>query len=506
MGYINEKIRKRFMIISGFCCVLMMVFALSMDALAAEGVVQASSANIRSSADPGSTILASVLKGDKLTIKEQATGTDGTTWYKVFIDGNTLGYVRSDLLSTTDQVPVSTTTTTTTTATPDITADNNHDNIGLNTNVTVNTEGVSSVQPVSGSVIKDQVRVRADSTTSAGIVATIKKDVVFTVNGTKTNGSNEIWYQVNYVVNGTDVTGYIRSDFVTLTGDLLPVEETPVEAPETSEGTAPVEEVEESKDFETRQEDDVWYLVDNVASAKYQISKLITTAQQNATDLISAQKKISKQNIIIIVLTIILVVMALGITLLIFKLKDLMDNDGFDSRDALPRRPRPTGNSSGKPMTRQTQSRPSQVQRRPDGTRPVQQANGQRPAGSRPVSGQGKPIQRPDGSRPAQNGNGPRPTQNGNGSRPAGSQPVSGQKKPVQRPDGTRPVHTGAAVRPSGDTSAQQIESQAKAHMESRNLEKDSTDPQTWKSKNFIADDDEFEFEFLNWDGDENHK
>ena len=24
-----------------------------------------------------------------------------------------------------------------------------------------------------------------------------------------------------------------------------------------------------------------------------------------------------------------------------------------------------------------------------------------------------------------------------------------------------------------------------------------------WKSKNFMSDDDEFEFEFLNWDGDE---
>ncbi|HKM33303.1 MAG TPA: SH3 domain-containing protein, partial [Lachnospiraceae bacterium] len=327
MGYINEKIKKRFRMsvkmVLGFCCVLMMILVLSMDALAAEGVVQASSANIRSSADPGSTILASVLKGDKLTIKEQATGTDGKTWYKVFIDGNTLGYVRSDLLSTTENVPVSTTTTTTTT--PEVTPATNNDSSSLNTNVTVNTEGVSSVQPVSGSVAKDQVRVRADNTTSAGIVTTIKKDVVFTVNGTKTNATNEIWYLVNCVVNGTDVTGYIRSDFVTLTGDLLPVEETPVETTETSEETVPVEEVEVPKDYETRQEDDVWYLVDNVASAKYQISKLITTAQQNATDLISAQKKISKQNVIIVVLTIILVVMALGITLLIFKIKDLMD-------------------------------------------------------------------------------------------------------------------------------------------------------------------------------------
>ena len=36
-------------------------------------------------------------------------------------------------------------------------------------------------------------------------------------------------------------------------------------------------------------------------------------------------------------------------------------------------------------------------------------------------------------------------------------------------------------------------------------LSKNNGNPQDpgWKSKNFMSDDDEFEFEFLNWDGDE---
>ena len=36
-----------------------------------------------------------------------------------------------------------------------------------------------------------------------------------------------------------------------------------------------------------------------------------------------------------------------------------------------------------------------------------------------------------------------------------------------------------------------------------RPVQKDGNQDPGWKSKNFMSDDDEFEFEFLNWDGDE---
>ena len=520
MGDIKSKNRKKAVrmvkLAVGLFAGLLLAMALSMESLAAEGVVKASSANIRSEADSQSTILASVLSGDKLTIKDQTTGTDGNIWYRVFIDGNTLGYIRSDLLSTTENVPASTTQTPPASS-PAVT----DPNAGIDESVTVNTDGVSNVQPVSGSVTKDQVRVRADSTTGGGIVTTIKKDVVFTVNGTKQNADGEIWYLVNYVVNGIDVTGYIRSDFVTLNGELLPVEETPVDTEEVEEEQIPEEE-EVPKDYETWQEDDVWYLVDHITDTKYQISKLITTAEQNATDLINAQNKISKQKGIIVVLAILFVIMALGITLLIYKFKEMMDNDGFESRATLPRRPGSNNPTQRKPLTSPTGGHPVSGQKkpiqRPDGQRPVQGGNGQRPVQSgtaqRPVqSGNGqRPVQSGYGQRPVQNGNGQRPVQSGTGQRPVqsgnGQRPIqSGNgQRPATRPDGSSSLQQNQMIRTSDDTSAQQIEKQAMAHVESRNLEKDSTDSQTWKSKNFMADDDEFEFEFLNWDGEEEHK
>ncbi len=547
MRYIKTKNKEWLMttlrLVSVLFCMLVMMLAFPMKTLASEGVVQASSANIRSSADPGSAVLAGVMKGDKLSIKEKTQGTDGNSWYKVFIDGQTLGYIRADLVSTSDSVPSASNTTTLNEG-----ATTTENNSEPNTGITVNTEGVSRVQPVSASVTKDKVRVRADSTTDAGIVVTIKKDVVFTINGTKTNASNEVWYLVVYVVNGTDVTGYIRSDFVNLSGELLPYEETPVDVPETPEEPEETSETPITKDFETKQEDDVWYLVDNVGGSKYQISKLITTAQQNAADLKVAQNKVSKQKTAIVILSIVLVIMALGITLLVFKLKDILDGEGFELRNALPRRPGSVGNRPmsrpvperrpgvQRPMPGGSTQRPRPTERRPmsgtgsdrrpgaqrpmpggNGQRPMAAGNGQRPMsggssqrpmsggnGQRPMSGGSsqRPMPGASSQRPMPNGNVQRPAQGGNNQRPV---PSANSQRPAQSIDSVTSAQTDNLINKSEDITQRQIEQQTRAHVENRSIEKEGVDSQTWKTKNFIADD-EFEFEFLNWDGEEENK
>lgn len=92
MKYGIEKYKKRLYKISaavaGLLCIAM--FALVIPAMEVfaqtECTVTASSANIRANADVGSTALASVLKGDKLTVTEEVTGADGKVWYKVIID------------------------------------------------------------------------------------------------------------------------------------------------------------------------------------------------------------------------------------------------------------------------------------------------------------------------------------------------------------------------------------------------------------------------------------
>ena len=556
MGY-EKKTKygnRMWLVLSALLCAFMLA-ALPAKTVHAEKqvTVTASSANIRSSADAGSTAVASVLKGAKLSVIEETTGTDGKTWYKVWVDANTTGYIRADLAGGSSTTTGNTTTTTTTT-TPTV-----------NTNVTVNTDGVQAVQPVSASVTKDQVRVRADSSTSSSIVTTVKKDVVLTVSGTKAGSSSDTWYLVSFMAEGTstNVTGYIRSDYIKLNGELTEPEQPSTEPTTPDTPTEPdVEEpVVETKTYDTVYENNAWYLVNNDEGKSYPIDQLITGAEKNADALVKAQKKLSGQTGALVVLAILLVLLALGITLLIFRVKDLLEETGEDLVSFL--LGRDSGNNrmmgASRPVTRRPESRGAERER-PTGTRPAgTSASGARPAGTRPTgasasgarpSGTRPAGERPAGARPAgTSATGARPSgtrpagTSAMGARPSGERPMgtrpagtsaTGARPSGERPMGTRPAGTSATgARPSGErpmgtrpagtsvtgarpagerpvrpgerpaSSEERVERQARRDVENRNLERNNADSKAWKSKNFMTDDDEFEFEFLNWDGEE---
>ncbi len=576
MGY-EKKTKygnRMWLVLSALLCAFMLAVLPAKTVHAEKQVtVTASSANIRSSADAGSTAVASVLKGAKLSVIEETTGTDGKTWYKVWVDANTTGYIRADLAGGSSTTTGNTTTTTTTT-TPTV-----------NTNVTVNTDGVQAVQPVSASVTKDQVRVRADSSTSSSIVTTVKKDVVLTVSGTKAGSSSDTWYLVSFMAEGTstNVTGYIRSDYIKLNGELTEPEQPSTEPTTPDPPTEPdVEEpVVETKTYDTVYENNAWYLVNNDEGKSYPIDQLITGAEKNADALVKAQKKLSGQTGALVVLAILLVLLALGITLLIFRVKDLLEETGEDLVSFL--LGRDSGNNrmmgASRPVTRRPESRGAE-RARPTGTRPAgTSASGARPAGTRPTgasasgahpSGNRPTGERPAGTRPAgtsatgtrpsgarpagtrpagTSATGTRPMNTrpagtpASGARPSGERPMgtrpagtsaSGARPSGERPMGTRPAGTSASgARPSGErpmgtrpagtaatgarpagerpvrpgerpaSSEERVERQARSDVENRNLERNNADSKAWKSKNFMTDDDEFEFEFLNWDGEE---
>ena len=581
MGY-EKKTKygnRMWLVLSALLCAFMLAVLPAKTVHAEKQVtVTASSANIRSSADAGSTAVASVLKGAKLSVIEETTGTDGKTWYKVWVDANTTGYIRADLAGGSSTTTGNTTTTTTTT-TPTV-----------NTNVTVNTDGVQAVQPVSASVTKDQVRVRADSSTSSSIVTTVKKDVVLTVSGTKAGSSSDTWYLVSFMAEGTstNVTGYIRSDYIKLNGELTEPEQPSTEPTTPDTPTEPdVEEpVVETKTYDTVYENNAWYLVNNDEGKSYPIDQLITGAEKNADALVKAQKKLSGQTGALVVLAILLVLLALGITLLIFRVKDLLEETGEDLVSFL--LGRDSGNNrmmgASRPVTRRPESRGAERARptgtrpagtsasgaRPAGTRPTgasasgahpsgNRPTGERPAGTRPTgasasgahpSGNRPTGERPAGTRPAgTSATGTRPMNTrpagtpASGARPSGERPMgtrpagtsaSGARPSGERPMGTRPAGTSASgARPSGErpmgtrpagttatgarpagerpvrpgerpaSSEERVERQARSDVENRNLERNNADSKAWKSKNFMTDDDEFEFEFLNWDGEE---
>ena len=359
--------------------------------------VTASSAKIRKSADSSSEVIGSAAKDKTISIKSQTKGADGYTWYEVYVDANTLGYIRSDLVSITDgSTPTSSSgsstssssaTTTTTTSTPA---------------VEETPVEVSAVEPVSATVTGGQsVRVRSNASTTSQIVTTAENGMALTVTGQATGTDGKTWYQVTFISNSVEVTGFIRSDYVQLSGELqAPVEEQPVEEQPTDE--QPAEDTQTtSKDWDTQLQGDAWYLLDMAGQKQYKIDDLFNSLNQiteiNA-QFEANQKKISSQKAVIIILVILLVAAAAAVTLLIFKIKDMNDASyfsGVEEETARRRRvDRPQGNrpQSGRPATQGG---------RPQGTRPqgsqkvMHEVGAERRPASRPAGQGARPNCRP---------------------------------------------------------------------------------------------------------------
>ena len=455
--------------------------------------VTASSAKIRKSADSSSEVIGSATKDKTISIKSQTKGADGYTWYEVYVDANTLGYIRSDLVSITDgSTPSSSsgTTTTTTTATPAPA-------------VNETPVEVTAVEPLSATVTGGQsVRVRSNASTTSQIVTTAENGMALTVTGQATGTDGKTWYQISFISNSVEVTGFIRSDYVALSGELqAPVEEQPVEEQPTDE--QPAEDTQTtSKDWDTQMQGDAWYLLDMAGQKQYKIEDLFNSLNQ-ITEINAQyetnQKKISSQKAVIIILVILLVAAVAAVTLLIFKIKDMNDASYFSGvEEETARRRRVDRPQGGRPQN----GRPAPQGGRPQGSRPqgsqkvMHEVGAERRPASRPT-GQGT---RPDG-RPAPQGE--RPI--GQTVRPAAPQerrPAPQGGRPVTPGQGRPAPQGGRPTAPQSERPAQQAGRPVARPTKPVPQSEGNQNP-GWKSKNFMSDDDEFEFEFLNWDGDE---
>ena len=457
---------------------VMVILMLGMTTLvshAEEGRVTASSVKIRENADTDSEMISGAMQGDILTITGEVTGADGRIWYQVTFDGSRTGYIRSDLM---EKVSGSGTSSTT----------------GSGTASTTPASDVEAVQPVSARVIGEQVRVRSDASTSGSIVTTVQRDVVLTVTGTASDSEGKVWYQVSFSDASGQVTGFVRQDFVSLEGELVPADQVSQEpeTPDTEEPAADEEPVQEQehKDFETQLEEDGWYLLDYTSGNKYSIEEIFDTAEKNAELYEQSQERLRSMRIIMIVLVVVVILLALATTLLFFKIRDMMDAAYFEEVEQETIRKR-QGQRAANRATMPTvgagkQSSPGQS--KPAGGQQTRAAGGQK----RPAAGS---QARPAGSGQQARAAGGQTKPAGSAQKPAGSQaarPAQPASKPVQPT--SRPAQSASKPAPQ----ARPAQSSAKpAQQTSQNA--------AWQSKNFMADDDEFEFEFLNWDGEEDN-
>lgn len=432
--------------------------------------VTARSVVIRAGADVGTEMVGGASQGDILPITGETLGADGYTWYQVTfaVDGSSrTGYVRSDLVEKVSG-GAATTPTTPTTTTPASTPSND----------------VVAVQQISAKVTGESVRVRSNASTSGSIVDTVRRDEVLTVVGTALDSENNTWYQVNFTNASGQVEGFVRHDFVTLEGELIPADQIPAE-PEPPEVIDPVEPAPTQEPvktgYVTELREDGWNLLDYTGEkpCRYVISELfekIATCEKEAED---SKTQLKSTKIIMIILVVAVILLALTATLLFFKIRDMMDAAYFEEVEQETVRKRQGQRSTGK------------------ANMPTVGA-GTKPAGGGQAKPSGNSQSRPAGSGQARSGGDgqTRPAGSGQQSRPAGSGQAkttgSGQSRPAGSGQQTKPA--GGQTRPAQQQAARQQE--RPASRENQNASK--------QAKNFLADDDdEFDFEYLNWDGEE---
>ncbi len=478
-----SDLHKKLLRYAGMTVMMLACFAmLSLTAYAAEGKVTASAAKIRKDASTSSEAVGSAVNGQTFTINSEKTGTDGKVWYEVVYDGNKTGYIRSDLMEKTGDVAP---------------------------NVTISpTVPVEDVQPVSAKIVGNTVRVRSDASTQGAIVANVLKDTVVTVNGRAQDSQDKTWYRVSYSSDTGEVTGFIRYDFLSVSGEVKPVEDTPVVTPPADESQTPTEEpttttppVVTDKYYVIEKEGE-WFLVDKDAGFKYNAESLIKAAIENPKEFETKDKKIKSQGAWIVILVILVVALAAAAGFLFYKMREVMDDAYFAAVEKETLRQR-QGQKANNPSnanrnknvmhTVGTGAPKSGTQGKPvNGNRPAGQ---QRPAGSAP---QTVKVSNPADTRAPK-----APVQQ----RPAnGQKPVSGQQRPANPQQ--KPVNNGQPKPVSQMTGKPEAPTQEKtvAPTPKTVAQKPAEDvnKQTWQSKNFAADDeDEFEFEFLNWDGSE---
>lgn len=443
---------KKMQWVKSLLCMAIFVFLLyaagsTADAETAATVI-ARSANIRQEANANSTVVASVVKDNTVSIIGKITGADGKVWYQVFIDADNKGYIRSDLVQVDANADIpllegSASDTTT----------SNTDTAGQS--ATVDPTGAIEVVPVTGTISgANTVNVRAKASKNAGWVASVQKNTAVTVTGYM-DASDGRWYLLSFDQSGQQVQGFIRSDYVSLNGELQePAAEVPEQPAETPTEEVPADNGGENQEVQTPDQpydvgivNEKWYLFDYDNGKQYAISDFITAKDNYKAKLEESEKKLNGKNILVVVL--ILVIVALVGVLAFFVYKLFFNQDA----DFAPRR---------------------------EERNPVRQGEGQR-----------KTAQ---GSSQARN-----PRQ---GQRPPAKQGGISQSHPSQG-NKEHDIRVRSVSTPTGGKTVSAPEANQSVQEKAPGNEQKANVKQEHQPKNFIQDDDEFTFEFLNWNGEE---
>lgn len=335
----------------------------------ATGTVIPKSVNIRKQPDQGSEVIGSSTSGKEISIRGQVDAS-GITWYQVYVDSNTMGYVRADMIEKKGGGDI-----------PNVSVQAETTNDGGDAAQTgaASGEGGAQVDAQEGvdrqyANTKVQAKVRPDPSTSNNPVDSLAPNSQVVVSGKSEGSDSKTWYFVTFTgSNGSEKTGYIRSDLLEL-GDMLPVEE---EQPEEPEEQPEEPEAAPRNDYELKIEtgsdgEEAWYIYDNVEGQKQKLVPLLEASYSQALDDDEGTESIVKQRIVIVVLGVLLAVLVIVVVIMAFKLRDAYyedyeDDEEEDDEEEDDRRParRETADRERNARRRETDVEENRQRRRP---------------------------------------------------------------------------------------------------------------------------------------------
>lgn len=290
------------------------------------GTVTADSAKIREKADTGSEVIGSASYGDMVSIRDEVQDASGTLWYQVYVDANTTGYIRSDLVSKQDSADDGQNTA--------------EGDVGSSSGAPGASVGPDNETDAQYAVVSaEAIKVRMAPSTNEGVVERLTKGTQVIVSGQSDGSDGKVWYYVTFTgPNGAERTGYIRSDLLTL-GDMVPVQEE--EMPETPEPVPePAAPVNNDYELTYEKEEDgsyAWYLYDYTEGQngyKQRLQQLLDAAQTKSDDASADTKTLVRQRIAIVVLSFLMAGLIAVIVIMALKLRDVYYEDYEDEEEA----------------------------------------------------------------------------------------------------------------------------------------------------------------------------
>ncbi len=440
------------------------------------GKVTSDNVKVRESASTTAKQVSSLKNGDTVDIVDESKDASGYVWYKIYVNKNEFGYVRSDLVSKAGGSSSSSTTTTSTASLPET--------------------SVTAVEQKTATITSDSVNVRQGAGTSYDSVGKVSKGETVTITGEATGTDNKTWYKITFGDNGKE--GFVRNDLLEVT-EAAPVENTEgTENVEGGENTEAVEgenteAVEEQQPVVDQNQGDgkyslmyitgddgngVWYLYDNEGGYRVIVDELISAAQ-SAEAVNKLRKQASNFKKFAIALGVLAAILAAGVIVLVIKLRDSLyyEDEDEEEYDHYENRRRPDSAPSRRPARDDEESdRP--VRRAPERNsedRPLRRENRD--------SAEGRPSRRPAEERTV------RPSRRDadedidvRPSRRAERDIEEDVERPVRRP--MRDADDRPSRRPAEDRQSAPVKEEAPKR----------------RARNFVGDDDDFEFEFLDLD------